>query len=105
MRPALKQPLRHLEARISAATYCLVHHGCTQRDHPGEARDAGTEHVEHQSPRAHKAGNAVELRVRDRLPLPEAQGEQLGPRLEVAAVKSPHVGRIGAQVDTRRPLA
>src|SRR5947199_217041 len=49
--------------------------------------------------------SAVELRVRDRLPLPKAQREQLGTRLCVAAVEDAHVVRIGGQVDTGRPLA
>src|SRR5439155_23255343 len=49
--------------------------------------------------------SAVELRVRDRLPLPKAQREQLGPPLCVAAVAGAHVVRIGGQVDAGRPLA
>jgi hypothetical protein len=55
--------------------------------------------------RAPHGAGAVELSVRDPLPLPKPQREQLGTRLYVAAVQDEHVARVGAQVDTGRPLA
>src|SRR5690349_18250928 len=50
------------------------------------------------------APKAASSRVDDRLPLAQAEREQVHPRLQITPIEHAHVSRIGAQVDARCPL-